>query len=82
MIQKNLKGLERMEILITYHMKVFLGNKYNNYIHAARNAKASSTKNVYEKTNETEEERFSETHLEPTRTSTMELFKENSYGVM
>ena len=33
MIQKNLKGLERIEVLITSHVKVFLGNKYNSYIH-------------------------------------------------
>ena len=33
-IQKNLKGLERMEILTTSHVKVFLGNKYS-YIHTA-----------------------------------------------
>ena len=26
MIQKNLKGLERIDVLITSHMKVFLGN--------------------------------------------------------
>ena len=50
MIQKNLKGLERMEVLIKSHMKVFLGNKYNSYIHTARNAKVTSTRIVYEKT--------------------------------
>ena len=50
MIQKNSKGLERMEVLITSHMKVFLGNKYNSYIHTARNAKVTSTRIVYEKT--------------------------------
>ena len=50
MIQKNLKGLERMEVLITSHMKVFLGNEYNSYIHTARNAKVTSTRIVYEKT--------------------------------
>ena len=50
MIQKNLKGLERMEVLITSHMKVFLGNKYNSYIHTARNSKITSTRIVYEKT--------------------------------
>ena len=49
MIQKNLKGLERMEVLITSHMKVFLGNIYNSYIHTARNAKVTSTRIVYEK---------------------------------
>ena len=63
-----------MEVLITFQMKVFLDNKYNSYIHTARNAKVTSTRNVYEKTNETEEERFSEAYLEPTRTSTMKLF--------
>ena len=50
MIQKNLKGLERMEVLITSDVKVFLGNKYNSYIDTARNAKVTSTRNVYEKT--------------------------------
>ena len=49
MIQKNLKGLERMEVLMTSHMKVFLGNKYNRYIDTARNAKVTSTGIVYEK---------------------------------
>ena len=39
-----------MEVLITSHMKVFLGNKYNSYIHTARNAKVTSTKIVNEKT--------------------------------
>ena len=50
MIQKNLKGLERTEVLIPSHVKVILGNKYNSYIHTARNAKVTSTRNVYEKT--------------------------------
>ena len=50
MIQKNLKGLERTEVLITSHVKVFLGNKYNSYVHTARNAKVTSAKNVYVKT--------------------------------
>ena len=50
MIQKKLKDLERMEVLITSHMKVFLGNKYNSYIHNARNARVTSTRIVYEKT--------------------------------
>ena len=50
MIQKNVKGLERMEVLITSRMKVFLGIKYNSYIHTARNAKVTSTRIVYEKT--------------------------------
>ena len=45
MIQKNLKGLERMEVLITSHVKVFLGNKYNIHIHTAQDAKV--TRNVY-----------------------------------
>ena len=31
MIQKNLKGLERTEIFIASHVKVFLGDKYNTY---------------------------------------------------
>ena len=50
MIQKYLKGLERMEVLITSHVKVSLGNEYNSYIHTARNAKVTSTRIVYEKT--------------------------------
>ena len=50
MIQKNLKGLEGMEVLIKFHVKVFLGNKYNSYIHTSRNAKVISTRIVYEKT--------------------------------
>ena len=37
MIQKKLKGLERMEVSITSIVKVFLGNKYNSYIQTARN---------------------------------------------
>ena len=49
-IQTNLKGLERMKILITSHLKVFLGKKYNSSIHTAQNAKATSIRNVYEKT--------------------------------
>ena len=43
MIQKNLKGLEKIEVLI------FVGNKYNRWVHTARNAKVTSTRNVYEK---------------------------------
>ena len=39
-----------MEVLIKSHMTVFLGNKYNSYIHTARNAKVTSTRIVYEKT--------------------------------
>ena len=39
-----------MEVLILSHMKVFLGNEYNSYIHTARNAMVTSTKIVYEKT--------------------------------
>ena len=39
-----------MEVLITSHMKVFLRYKYNSYINAARNAKVTSTRIVYEKT--------------------------------
>ena len=38
-----------MEVLITSHMKVFLGNKDNSYVHTARNAKVTSTRIVYEK---------------------------------
>ena len=50
MIHKNVKGLERMEVLITSHMKIFLGNKSKSYKHTARNAKVTSTRIVYEKT--------------------------------
>ena len=39
-----------MEVLIPFHMKAFLGYKYNSYIYTARNAKVTSTRNVYEKT--------------------------------
>ena len=39
-----------MEVLITSHVKVFLGNKNNSYIHTARNTKVTSTRNLYEKT--------------------------------
>ena len=40
-----------MEVLLTSHMKVFLGNEYNSYIHTARNSKVTSTTRiVYEKT--------------------------------
>ena len=48
-IQKNLKGLERREVMITSHVKVFLVNKYNSYTHTARYAKLTSTRNVYKK---------------------------------
>ena len=51
-----------MEVLITSHMKVFLGNKYNSYIHTARNAKVTSTRIVYEKT--VMKRRFSEAYFE------------------
>ena len=50
MIQKNLKGLQRMKVLIASHVKVFLSNKYNNYAHTAENLKVTSTRNVYWKT--------------------------------
>ena len=36
--------------MITSHVKVFLGNKYNNYIHTALKAKVTYTRNVYENT--------------------------------
>ena len=39
-----------MEVLITSHVKVSLANKYNSYIHTARNAKVTSNRIVYEKT--------------------------------
>ena len=50
MIQKNLKGLERMKVLITSHVKLLLGNKYNSYMHIARSTKVASPRNGYEKT--------------------------------
>ena len=50
MIQKNLVGLERMKVLIRSHVKIFLGNKYNRYMHTHRNAKLTFTRNVYEET--------------------------------
>ena len=50
MIQKKLKGLKKMKVLIISNVKVFLGNKYNSYIYTAPNAKVVSTRNVYEKT--------------------------------
>ena len=37
MIQKNLKGLETMEVLITLNVNVSLGNEWNSYIYTARN---------------------------------------------
>ena len=39
-----------MEVLITSHMRFFLGNKSNSNIYTARNAKVTSTRIVYEKT--------------------------------
>ena len=39
-----------MKVLITSHMKAFLGNKYNSCIHTARNANVTSARIVYEKT--------------------------------
>ena len=39
-----------MKVMITSHMKDFLGNKFNSYIHTARNANVTSTRIVYEKT--------------------------------
>ena len=50
MIQKNLKCSERMEVLTSSYVNIFLGNKYNSYVQTARNAKVTSTRNVYEKT--------------------------------
>ena len=61
-----------MEVLITSHMKVFLGNKCNSYIHTARNAKVTSTRIVYEKT--VMKRKVFRGVLEPTRTSTMKSF--------
>ena len=70
MIQRNSRGLKRMEVLMASHVKVFLDNKYNSHIHTARKAKIASTRNVYGKTNKTKE-KLSEAYLEPTRTSMM-----------
>ena len=39
-----------MKVLITPHVKVLLGNKYNSYTHIARNTKVASPRNAYEKT--------------------------------
>ena len=47
-------------------MKVFLGNKYDSFIHTVQYAKVTSTRNGYEKTVMKQEERFSEVYLEPT----------------
>ena len=60
-----------MEVLITSHMKVFLGNKYNNYIHTARNAKVTSARIIYEKT---VMKRKVFRGVEHTQTSPMKLF--------
>ena len=62
MIHKNVKGLERMEVLITSHMKI--DNKSNSYTHTARNAKVTSARIVYEKTVMKRE--FSGAYLETT----------------
>ena len=67
MIQKKLKGLKKMKVLIIFNVKVFLGNKYNSYIHTAPNAKVVSSRNVWENCKETKQERFSEAYLELTR---------------
>ena len=66
MIHKILKGLERMEVFITSHMKIFLGNKSNSYTHTARNANVTSTRIVYEKT--VMKHKFSGAYLETTST--------------
>ena len=51
MIQRKFKGFRKNGgFAITSHVKVFLGNKHNVYIRSARNAKITSTRNVYEKT--------------------------------
>ena len=39
-----------MEVLIKSQVKLFLGNKYNSYMHTAINATVISTRKVYEKT--------------------------------
>ena len=61
-----------MEVLITSHMKVFLGNKYNSYIHTARNAKVTSNRIAYEKT--VMKRKVFRGVFRTTRTSTMTLF--------
>ena len=50
MIQKNLKGLKRMEVLIASHLEIFFGNKYDIYMHTVRNTKVTSNRIVYDKT--------------------------------
>ena len=64
--QKNLKGVERMEVLIASHVNFFLCNKYNSYNILLKIQKSLLL--------EMKEERFSEAYLEPTEISTMELF--------
>ena len=49
MIPKGFKGLKRIEVLITFHVNVFLGNKCNSYIYCSKYM-VTSTKNVNEKT--------------------------------
>ena len=39
-----------MEVMITSHMKGFLGDKCNSYIHTSRNAKVTFIRIVYKKT--------------------------------
>ena len=53
-------------------MKVLLDNEYNSYIHTARNAMATSTTIVYEKT--LMKRKVFRGILEPIRKSTMKLF--------
>ena len=53
-----------MEVLITSHMKIFLGNKSNSYTHTARNANVTSTRIVYDKT--VMKRKFSGAYLETT----------------
>ena len=56
-------------------MKVFLAKKkIAIYIYTAWNAKLTSTRNLYEKTNEMEEEKISEAYLKPNGISAMKLF--------
>ena len=44
------KGFRKNEVLIISHLKVFLGNKYNSYIHTTCNATVTSNRNVCEET--------------------------------
>ena len=73
-IQKNVKDLERRKVLVRSHETFFGKKKIAIYIYTAWNAKLTSTRNLYEKTNEMEEEKISEAYLKPNGISAMKLF--------